>query len=170
MADIITGTTTCFVNNMPDQTLASVSDVRREAAEHTNEIVKEGLKGDYNTQGSIKDTRFDINSRISDAARDSDNRFFDVGRDTQDIRAQVISAQQAMVAGFLGASKDAEINALKTQMELAKQTTYLSDKIDNGNAKTVELINELKYGDLNRALIERNSELEHGLDHHTLIR
>jgi hypothetical protein len=159
MADIITGTTTGFVNSLPDQTLASVSDVRREAAEHTNEIVKEGLKGDYNTQGAVKDARFDINSRISEASRDNDNRFFDVGRDTQDIRAQVISAQQAMVAGFLGASKDAEINALKTQMELAKQTTYLSDKIDNGNAKTVELINELKYGDLNRALIERNSEL-----------
>jgi hypothetical protein len=39
------------------------SDIRREAAEHTNEIVKEGLKGDYLTQGGIKDARFDINSR-----------------------------------------------------------------------------------------------------------
>jgi hypothetical protein len=159
MADIITGTTTGFVNNMPDQTLAAVSDVRREAAEHTNEIVKEGLKGDYNTQGAIKDARFDTNSRIAEASRDADNRFFDVGRDTQDIRAQVISAQQAMVAGFLGASKDAEINALKTQMELAKQTTYLSDKIDGQAETTRALINDLKYGDLNRALIERNSEL-----------
>ena len=159
MADIITGTTTGFVNNMPDQTLASVSDVRREAAEHTNEIVKEGLKGDYNTQGAIKDARFDVNARIGDAARTIDTRFFDVGRDTQDIRAQVISAQQAMVAGFLGASKDAEINALKTQVELSKQTTYLSDKIDGQAEATRALINDLKYGDLNRALIERNSEL-----------
>jgi len=141
-----------------------VSDVRREAAEHTNEIVKEGLKGDYNTQASIKDTRFDINSRISDSARDTDNRFFDVGRDTQDIRAQVISAQQAMVAGFLGAAKDAEINALKTQIELAKQSTYLSDKIDAGNAKTQDLIQALQRSDNERRLIERNTELVAALD------
>lgn len=148
----------------------TLSDIRREAAEHTNEIVTEGLKGDYNTQGSIKDARFDINSRVSDStaritadvdrnADRLDTRFFDVARDTQDIRAQIISAQQAMVSGFMGAAKDAEINALKTQVELAKQTTYLSDKIDAGNEKTVALINSLKEADLNRMLIERNSEL-----------
>lgn len=135
------------------------SDIRREAAEHTNEIVKEGLKGDYLTQGSIKDARFDINTRVSEVGREVDNRFFDVGRDTQDIRAQVISAQQAMVTGFLGAAKDAEINALKTQVELAKQSTYLSDKIDAGNEKTRDLISDLKNSDLNRYLIERNAEI-----------
>lgn len=146
------------------------SDIRREAAEHTNEIVKEGLKGDYATQGAIKDARFDVNQRISDSTgkivadvdRNADRldaRFFDVARDTQDIRAQVISAQQAMVAGFLGASKDAEINALKTQVELSKQTTYLSDKIDNQAEKTRELINSLKEADLSRMLIERNAEI-----------
>lgn len=141
-----------------------ISDLRREAAEHTNEIVKEGLKGDYNTQGAIKDSRFDTNSRIAEASRDADNRFFDVGRDTQDIRAQVISAQQAMVAGFMGAAKDAEINALKTQVELAKQSTYLSDKIDAGNAKTIELLNQLREQDYSRRLIERNTELVAALD------
>lgn len=135
------------------------SDIRREAAEHTNEIVKEGLKGDYLTQGGIKDARFDINSRVGEVARDVDNRFFDVGRDTQDIRAQVISAQQAMVSGFLGASKDAEINALKTQMELAKQSTYLSDKIENDGEKTRALLVDFRDRELNRLLIERNAEI-----------
>lgn len=168
MADIITGTTTGFVNNMPDSTLNAVSDVRREAAEHTNEIVKEGLKGDYATQGAIKDARFDVNSRISEASRDNDNRFFDTGRDLADIRAQIVSGQQAMVAGFLGASKDAEINALKTQVELAKQSTYLSDKIDEGNERTRALINDLRDRELNRYLIERNAEIveeRHGRRH-----
>lgn len=140
------------------------SDIRREAAEHTNEIVKEGLKGDYATQNGIKDSRFDVNSRISEVARDIDNRFFDVGRDTQDIRAQVIAQQQQVVAGFMGASKDAEINALRTQVELAKQTTYLSDKIDNGNERTVALINRLREDDYGRRLIERNTELVAALD------
>jgi hypothetical protein len=118
------------------------SDIRREAAEHTNEIVKEGLKESFNIRGDVKDSRYDIASRveagvartIADVDRNADRldtRFFDVARDTQDIRAQVISAQQAMVTGFLGVSKDTEIAALKTQMETAKQTTYLSDKIDS---------------------------------------
>lgn len=152
------------------------SDIRREAAEHTNEIVKEGLKGDYNTQGSIKDARFDINGRISDStarvtadvdrnADRLDSRFFDVARDTQDIRAQVVSAQQAMVAGFMGAAKDAEINALKTQVELAKQSTYLSDKIDAGNEKTRDLLVDFRDRELQRSLIERNTWLAEERNH-----
>jgi hypothetical protein len=165
MADIVSGSVTGFVNNYPEATTAALSDIRREGAEHTNEIVKEGLKGDYATQGAIKDTRFDVNSRLSTLSTEVANRFFDVGRDTQDIRAQIISAQQGMVAGFLGAQKDAEINALKTQVELSKQSTYLSDKIDAGNSKTQDLINSLKEHDLNRALIERNAELVGALEH-----
>jgi len=146
------------------------SDIRREGAEHTNEIVKEGIKGDFNTRGDIKDSRYDVvntvgssTDRIVDRIVEHDAkvaaRFFDIGRDTQDLRAQVISAQQAMVAGFLGVTKDTEINALKTQIELSKQTTYLSDKIDGQAEKTRELINDLKYHDLNRGLVERNTEL-----------
>lgn len=146
----------------------TVNDIRREAAEHTNEIVKEGLKGDYLTQGAIKDARFDINGRVSQVTKEVDDRFFDVGRDTQDIRAQIISAQQAMVAGFMGTAKDAEINALKTQVELAKQSTYLSDKIDADGEKTRGLINDLRDRELNRYLIERNAEIveeRHGRRH-----
>ena len=135
------------------------SDIRREAAEHTNEVVKEGLKGDYNTQAAIKDARFDVNSRVSEVTREVDNRFFDTGRDIADIRAQIVSQQQQVVAGFMGAAKDSEINSLKTQVELAKQTTYLSDKIDDQSEKTRVLLNDLKYHDLNRALVERNNEL-----------
>ena len=165
MADIVSGSVTGFVNNYPEHTMASLSDIRREGAEHTNEIVKEGLKGDYATQGAIKDTRFDVNSRIGALGTDIATRFFDVGRDTQDIRAQVIAQQQQMVAGFLGVSKDAEINALKTQMETAKQTTYLSDKIDGQAEKTRELINSIRDGDLNRLLVERNTELVGALEH-----
>ncbi len=140
------------------------NDVDSGIRESTNEIVKEGLKGDYATQGSIKDARFDINSRVSDISKEVDNRFFDVGRDTQDIRAQIISAQQYMVAGFLGVSKDAEINALKTQVELAKQSTYLSDKIDAGNQATQALIRQLSDDSLNRQLVERNTELVGALE------
>lgn len=152
-----------------------LSDIRREAVEHTNDIVKEGIKGDYATSSAIKDARFDINTRVSDGtskviadvdrnADRMDARFFDVARDTQDIRAQIIAQQQQMVAGFLGVAKDSEINALKTQVEMAKQSTYLSDKIDGQGERTRELINRLREDDYGRRLIERNTELVAALD------
>jgi hypothetical protein len=170
MAEIVTGNVTGYVNMWPEKMDAAISDVRREGAEHTNEIVKETLKSDFSLRGDVKDARYDLADRVGnstdrvvDRLTEHDakvaDRFFDIGRDTQDIRAQIISAQQAMVSGFLGASKDAEINALKTQMEIAKQTTYLSDKIDGQAEKTRELLNDLKYHDLNRGLVERNTEL-----------
>ena len=140
------------------------STVRREAAEHTNEIVREGMKGDFTTQSAINGLER-ANSQQIDAFEDVTNAaFMTVARDTADIRAQIISAQQAMVTGFLGAAKDAEINALKTQVELAKQSTYLSDKIDGQAEKTRDLINRLRDDDYGRRLIERNTALVAALD------
>lgn len=143
---------------------------RTQSALETNEIVKEGLKGDYNTRGDIKDTRYDIADRVgSSADRIVDrlvehdakvaDRFFAVGRDTQDIRAQIVAQQQQLVAGFAGVAKDTELAALKTQLDARSNTTYLSDKISNDGEKTRALINDLKYHDLNRALVERQTSL-----------
>jgi hypothetical protein len=148
MADVITGTTTGFVNNIPDNTYNAVSDVRREGAEHTNEIVKESLKGDYATQKIISDSAFALTAQM-----------FEVARDGQDNRAQINALGYQVRDGFLALTKDTELNALKTQIELSKQTTYLSDKIDAQAEATRGLINDLKYQDLNRHLIERNAEL-----------
>lgn len=157
------------------------SDIRREAAEHRATITQEAMKGfdrvnadvlrsGWQNTDATKDARYDIATRISSASSDLSQQvdaiddtlsasLFTIGRDSQDIRAQIISAQQAMITGFLGVTKDTELNALKTQIETARQTTYLSDKIDADGEKTRGLINDLKYHDLNRALVERNSEL-----------
>ena len=140
------------------------STVRREAAEHTNEIVREGMKGDFTTQTAINGLER-ANSQQIDAFEDVTNAsFMTVARDLADVRAQIVSAQQAMVTGFLGSAKDAEINALKTQVELAKQSTYLSDKIDGQAEKTRDLINRLRDDDYGRRLIERNTALVAALD------
>lgn len=140
------------------------NDVDGKIRDGINEVVKEGLKGDYGTQSMINSLERATSQQI-DAFEDvTNNAFMTVARDTQDIRAQVISAQQAMVAGFLGAAKDAEINALKTQVELAKQSTYLSDKIDAGNQQTQALIRQLNDDSLNRQLVERNTELVGALE------
>lgn len=163
MADVYTGTATGFVNNYPETTTAALGDIRLEQMKQTSDVLD-----------AIKDARHDLldstgvnTDRLADRIAEMNikvgDRFFDIGRDTQDIRAQVISAQQAMVTGFLGVSKDAEINALKTQVELAKQSTYISDKIDGDGEKTRALINSLKEQDLNRMLVERNAELVEAL-------
>lgn len=146
MADMVYGTD-------PFYALAGQhSDIRREAAEHTNEIVKEGLKESFNIRGDVKDARYDVNSKMAD-------RFFDTGRDLADIRAQIVSQQQQVVAGFLGVSKDTEIATLKTQVDAAKNTASILEKVASEGNATRELINELKNADLNRALIERNALL-----------
>jgi hypothetical protein len=100
-----------------------------------------------------------IVDRVTENGRDIADRFFAVGRDTQDLRAQVIAQQQQMVAGFLGVSKDTELAALKTQLDAKQNTQYLADKIVADGEKTRELINDLKYHDLNRGLVERNTAL-----------
>lgn len=146
MADMITGTTSGFVNNIPDNTYAAVQAAK----------------------DAVKDTRHDI---ITDLGRQIDAvddttmaSLTQVSRDTMDLRAQVTSVGYQVRDGFAAAAKDSEINALKTQVELAKQTTYLSDKIDDGNRRTYDLIQALQRGDNERRLIERNTELVAALD------
>ena len=179
------------------------SDIRREAAEHTNEIVREGMKGDYGTLNAIKDSRFEIVSRVENSAdrlekgisdtnfnlssrvenandritRDVNDfrgqtadRFFQVARDTADLRAQVTQVLSETRLVGANTAKDNEIAVLKNTIENQKNTQYLSDKITSDGDKTRALVNELKYGDLNRELIERQTRLTccecHRDDHH----
>jgi hypothetical protein len=135
------------------------SDIRREAAEHTNEIVREGLKNAFGTERVVENAADRVVDRIVEGRDVMNSRFFDVGRDTSDLRAQIVAQQQQIVAGFGAVAKDAEISVLKNTIEGEKNTRYLSDKIESDGERTRALINELKYGDLNRELIERNSLL-----------
>lgn len=146
------------------------NDIRKEAVDHTNEIVREGLKGDYNTLKAIDTNRYDLTTRIENAtdrvSKDVDNvgdrltsEIFDISRDTADLRAQVLQvASEVKMVGDKTA-KDTEIAVLKNTIDNQKNTQYLSDKITSEGDKTRELINSHKYDDLSRALIERNSEL-----------
>lgn len=145
-------------------------DIRREGAEHTNEIIKESIKGDCELRGDIKDARYDLSDRVGNSAdRIADriaehdakvaDRFFAVGRDTMDLRAQVTGLGYQVRDGFVAAAKDVELNALKTQLDAKQNTQYLGDKIVAENEKTRALINDLKNSDQNRMLIERNAEI-----------
>lgn len=128
------------------------SDIRREAAEHTNEIVREGMKGDFTTQKAITDSLAQVSNQV-DAFEDVANAaFMTVSRDTADLRAQVIQAIDTVKLAT-------ELNALKGIIEGQKNTTYLSDKISVDGERTRGLINDLKYHDLSRGIIERTTEI-----------
>lgn len=148
--------------------LTTAGNTRYETAEHAGNIIKEGLKSTAITDAAIKDSRYEVSSRVENAADRSDrnfsqlaDRFFTVARDTADLRAQVIQAIDTT-------KMTGELNTLKGIIEGQRNTTYLSDKISTDGDRTRGLINDLKYHDLNRALVERNAELvdeRHGRRH-----
>lgn len=155
---------------------AQHNDIRTEAVDHTNEIVKEGLKGDYGTLGAIKDSRYETTSRVEGAAdrivgtvtaHNSTivDRFFDVGRDTADLKAQIVQTLSEIRLVGAATARDTEIAVLKSTIEAQKNTQFLSDKIAVEGDRTRALINDLKTTDLNRMLIERNAEI-HEERHH----
>lgn len=133
--------------------------ISSQSAAETTEIIKEGMKGTHEVFSAVRDNRYDLASRIENAADRTErgvtemrgnvaDRFFAIGRDVAELRA-----------GQVAAMKDVELNALKTQIEGQRNTTYLSDKITMEGEKTRGLINDLKYHDLNRGLVERNAAL-----------
>lgn len=163
-------------NEIVREGIRSEASVRLEGAQHTNEVIKEGLKGDFNTVGAIKDARFELASRVENSADRIErgvvshnssvmDRFFDIGRDSADLRAQVTQS----IAETRGAAdrnaRDIEIAVLKSTIEGQKNTQYLADRISNDGEKTRALMSELKNAELNRMLIERNTDL-HDERHH----
>ena len=141
-----------------------------EALKSADRINADVLRTGWEGVTATKDARHDVSGAIAsstaelsrqvDAIDDSSMiQFTTIGRDTADLKAQVAGLGFQIRDGFFAAAKDAEIGTLKTQVELAKQSVYVSDKIDGQNEKTRDLIHDLKNADLNRYLIERNNEL-----------
>ena len=135
-----------------------------------NQMADDYTKDFFDIRGDIKDGRYDLSSRIGAAAEQNlaatENtkdivldRAWSLNRDIMDTRTQVQAIGYQVRDGFAAAAKDAEINALKTQVELAKQSTYLSDRADDNYKTLTALINGLRDSDQNRLLVERNTEL-----------
>jgi hypothetical protein len=134
-------------------------DIRREVAnEHcrTNDVVRQ--EGQENVMAT-KDARYDISDRITNSSDRISDRMLEL-RGLVGQRFHEVSHDLATVLqGQATLAKDVELNTLKTQLDAAKNTTYLSDKITAESEKTRDLISDLKYHDLNRGLVERNAEL-----------
>jgi hypothetical protein len=137
----------------------NAGDIKHQiGAEHckTNDIVRqEGQDGVIAT----KDARYDISDRITNVGDRVSDRMMEmrglIGQRFHEVSHDLATVKQ----GQATLSKDIELNALKTQIEGQKNTQYLSDKITIDGEKTRGLINDLKYHDLNRGLVERNTEL-----------
>lgn len=97
----------------------------------------------------------------ADSLRD---RLLALSRDTSDLRAQVTAVGYQVRDGFTASAKDAEIQALKTQIEANKNTQFLADRIGDEGEKTRARINDINDRDQNRLLVERNTELVAALD------
>jgi hypothetical protein len=128
------------------------------ASEHcrTNDVVRQ--EGQENVMAT-KDVGYDISGRITNSADRVSDRMMElrglVGQRFHEVSHDLATVKQ----GQATLSKDVELNALKTQLDAAKNTSYIVEKITADGDKTRTLINELKYHDLNRGLVERNTEL-----------
>jgi hypothetical protein len=148
----------------------TAADIRREqavgfgdtryniASEHcrTNDVVRQ--EGQENVMAT-KDARYDVSNRITNSADRMSDRLMElrglVGQRFHEVSHDLATVMQ----GQATLAKDVELNNLKSQLEAQKNTQYLSDKIAVDGDKTRTLINDLKYHDLNRGLVERNTEL-----------
>jgi hypothetical protein len=190
MAEIVTGTTTGFVNtsqllqgqsDIRREGAEHTSDIRREGAEHTNEIVKEGLKESFNIRGDVKDTRHDVIREVDRQADRLDGQataFYiasqqnanEAARDLASLKTLTdANAQRYSVELALGIEKVGAASALQAEKiasAVALGQSILSKEIFHDGQKTRDLINDLKYHDLNRGMIERNTALVSAEDNH----
>jgi hypothetical protein len=149
-------------------------DIRREAAEHTNEIVKEGIKSSFDVRGDVKDSRHSIINEIDRQADRLDNQasqFYIAGQTNANVAARDLATLTALTEANATAMRNeinlnvekvgaaAALQAEKIASAVALGQSMLSKEIFHDGQKTRDLINDLKYHDLNRALVERQTEL-----------
>jgi hypothetical protein len=156
-------------------------DIRREGAEHTNEIVKEGLKTGFDVRGDVKDSRHHVINEIDRQADRLDGQataFYiasqqnatEAARDLAslktltDANAQRMSMELALNIEKVGAASALQSEKIASAVALGQ--SILSKEIFHDGQKTRDLINDLKYHDLNRGMIERNTALVSAEDNH----
>ena len=161
------------------------ADMRRETTADTAQILLEQAKATDNINSDVKqaamdnivatkDARYDIASRISDSTAGlisqvdkqyhaSESRQFELMRDLSKLQGTADLNRTATVAAVEAAAdrtaRDAEISVLKNTIEGQKNTQYLSDRIGADGERTRGMLTDFRDRELNRHLIERNTEL-----------
>ena len=161
------------------------SDIRREQAVGFGEtryavavgndaINREILNSSHNTDSKVDEAADKIQQRAADFYISSQARDFDNSRDLAALRAQVdmanqklsteilLSSERSAAAAALAGEKTAAAAALESARlgtAIALGQAQLSKEIAAEGGATRDLINSLKNDELNRMLIERNTDL-----------
>ena len=143
----------------------AVADVRREVAvgfgdtkysvaEHSEATNRDVLTTGYHTQVKVDEAADKVQQRATDYFIAEQNRNFDIARDIADIKVQVALGTQKTTS-------DVALSQAQTGREIAESKYAVSRQIAEDGEKTRALINDLKNADLNRMLIERNSDINY---------
>lgn len=154
--------------------LTGDSDIRREQAvgfgetkyaiaassEDTNRDI---LQTGANTAVKVDEAADKIQQRAADFFIAEQARDFDMGRDLSDLKSTVLMANQK-TAGDIALAAERAVGATvlaqaQTGKEILESKYDLARQIGIENEKTRDLINALKNDELNRLLIERNTDL-----------
>ena len=148
---------------------------------------REILNSSHNTDSKVDEAADKIQQRAADYYIASQARDFDNSRDLAALRAQVdmsnqklsteilLSSERAAAAAALAGEKTAAASALEsarlgtaialgqagTSKEILETKYELSRQISDEAGATRDLINSLKTDELNRMLIERNTDVNH---------
>ncbi len=151
-----------------------INSVRYAVAEHSEDTNRDVLTSGYQTRERVDSVGSNILQRSADFFIAEQARDFDNSRDLSALRAQtdmaaqklsteiLLSSERAATAAALESAKVAAAVALgqsTLSKEIAESKYDISKQVAYENEKTRDLINSLKNDELNRLLIERNTDL-----------
>ncbi len=151
-------------------------EIKYAIADHAESTNRDILTTGYHTQVKVDEAADKIQQRATDFYLAGQARDFDTSRDvaalkaTTDMASQKLSteilltAERGATATALESAKVAAAVALgqsQLSKEIAESKFELSKQVGYENEKTRDLINSLKNDELNRLLIERNTDLQH---------
>jgi hypothetical protein len=139
-------------------------DTKYSIAEHSEATNRDILTTGANVAVKVDEAADKIQQRAVDFFIAEQARDFDMGRDLSDLKATVLMANQK-TAGDIALASERAVGATalaqaQTGKEIAESKYDLARQIGIENEKTRDLINALKNDELNRILIERNTDLQ----------
>ena len=151
-------------------------EIKYAIAEHSESTNRDILNTGFNTSVKVDEAADKIQQRQADFFIAEQARDFEASRDLAALRAVTdMSAQKLSTEILLTAERGATATALESakvaaavalgqsqiSKEIAESKYDLSKQVAYENEKTRDLINGLKNDELNRLLIERNTDLTH---------
>lgn len=174
-------------SDVRNSVVGALSDVRREQAEGfgstkysvavgNDALNREILTSAHDTADKVDEAADKIQQRAADFYIASQARDFDNARDLSSLKAQsdlssqklaadiLLAGERSAAAAALEASRTASALALghaQLSKEIAESKYEISRQVADEGGATRDLINSLKNDELNRMLIERNTDINH---------